>query len=99
MTVPDLDEAVAFFVEIAGFRLAKLDVAGMPLELFEYEGPEVGVREPPRPETNRCGPDGGSHQLPSALARSPTVDSAPVASSRRLAISLAYTCSPARIGG
>ena len=84
LTVPDLDAAVAFFVQVlgareryrrriapgsardvmasryrahpeAGFELAKLDVAGFGLELFEYIAPDLATTLP-----RNCDP-GGSH--------------------------------------
>jgi catechol 2,3-dioxygenase-like lactoylglutathione lyase family enzyme len=84
MTVPDLDQAVAFFVAAmeayelyrrelrpgtspqemrtnygahpdAGFRLAKLDIAGTPLEIFEYTAPDQSQRQPRNYDV------GGSH--------------------------------------
>jgi catechol 2,3-dioxygenase-like lactoylglutathione lyase family enzyme len=85
LTVPDVDEAVAFFQKAAGatvrysvtappgsapdvmtanqlppaeagYRLVKLDIAGTPVELFEFTAP--GLRSsPPR----NC--DAGGHHL------------------------------------
>lgn len=84
MTVPDLNEAVGFFVAVmearelyrrelrpgtspqemqtdygthpdAGFRLAKLDIAGTALEIFEYTAPDQSRRQPRNYDV------GGSH--------------------------------------